>query len=574
MKTNLSGLPLIIAAITILSIANTNLSAQVTVGSNLAPNKGALLDLKTRQMSTKPVAGADQNNYTTESGGLLLPRVKLVTDNSLAPLLTSAEEASDSLKYLLTGLMVYNISTVGSLPTPSLFPAVYTWNGEKWTTSQINEVEVLIPVSQPAPFTFCESGGESVTLTFDVNGGVSPTYQWFQITSTNVHVHVGDSIKSTGIGTGYQTKDLTLGNSILRGAGTTKDADYCGFYKFYCVVTDAIGQRVQSDIAEVAIGCGAKNTDGSWRSFMCFNLGADNNTTIADQVDYSITFQNDSTNGLHTYIANEENEEKLYGSLFQWGRIADGHELRSVDGAGSSFKTSVIYTGITVAALDSGNLCTASDTRRPLSQIKKGTTWYGNFIHGLSNWNPIPSTNQTALDQLWRTTRFVQHDPCAHYKTDGTYQEFWNETTPKTTPNNSSAACTDAGTNWRTPTQEEWGAIYRGGTVSGTYGSAAANTWFRHYTSNYPGNGKLNITKSLGYEIRPDGKTATLFLPASGYRGSSNGSLYYQGTYGYYWSSSVTGTSAYNLIFTSGSVYPANSGSRAGGFALRCIKNT
>jgi hypothetical protein len=565
MKTNLFRLPqfIIIAAITILSIANTNLSAQVTVGSDLVPTKGALLDLKTRQINGKPAAGADLNNYTTESGGLLLPRVVLDNDNSLSPLLT-AEEATDSMKYLLTGLMVYNIRTVTVNDVAVLFPAVYTWNGEKWTTSQINNVQVLAVASQPEPFTFCESGSGSVKLSFKVNGGVNPTYQWFRITSTNVHVHVGDSIKDTdtGIGTGFQSEELTLGSTILK--GTTKNANNCGFYKFYCVVTDAIGQRVQSDIAEVAVGCGAKKNDGSWLSFMCFNLGADNNTTIADQVNYPITFQNDSTSGQHPYIANEE---KLYGSLFQWGRIADGHELRSVDGAGSSFKTSLVSTGITVAALDSGVLCTTSDTRRPLSQIKDGTSWYGNFIHGAANWNPIPSSNQTALDQLWRTTRYVQNDPCAHYKTDGSYQAFWSTGA-------GSPACTDAGTAWRIPTQEEWGAIYSGGTASGTYGSATANTWFRLYSANHPGNGKLNVSKSLSYEIRPDGKTTTLFLPASGNRNSGNGSLYSQGPNGYYWSGSVTGTSAYYLFFNGGSVGPAYSSGRASGFALRCIKNT
>jgi uncharacterized protein (TIGR02145 family) len=497
---------------------------------------------------------------------LLLPRVKLVSNNSLAPLLTSAEEASDSLKYLLAGLTVYNITASG----PSLYPAVYTWDGSQWKTSEANEVNFLAVARQPEPFTFCESGGGDITLTFNVNGGVNPKFQWFQITSTNVHVRVGDTIKTDGIGSGYDTQSLTLGSSILQ--GTTKNARYCGFYKFYCIVTDDLGQLVESNTAEVAVGCGAKKNDGSWLSFMCFNLGADNNSTIASQTGYSITFQNDSIGGLHTYTANEE---KLYGSLFQWGRIADGHELRSDDGDGNSFKTSQAYNSpsdITVAALDSGNLCTTSDTRRPLSQIRKSSSWYGKFIHGLSNWNPISSSNQTALDQLWRTTRFVQNDPCAHYKADGTYQEFWNETA-KTSPNNSSAACTDAGTNWRTPTQEEWGSIYKGGTVSGTYGSATANTWFQYYTTNYPGNGNLNITRSLGYEIRPDGKTATLFLPASGFRNSSNGSLYYQGTNGYYWSSSIAGISAYNLSFSSSSVSPANSSNRARGFALRCIKN-
>jgi hypothetical protein len=68
MKTNLSRLPqlIIFAAITFLSI--TNLSAQVTVGSNIAPNKAALLDLKVKQDAATLGAAADDNNVTSESG--------------------------------------------------------------------------------------------------------------------------------------------------------------------------------------------------------------------------------------------------------------------------------------------------------------------------------------------------------------------------------------------------------------------------------------------------------------------------------------------------------------------------
>jgi uncharacterized protein (TIGR02145 family) len=349
--------------------------------------------------------------------------------------------------------------------------------------------------------------------------------------------------------------------------GTTKDARNCGFYKFYCIVTDDVGQRVESNTAEVAVGCGAKNNVGDWLSFMCFNLGAANNSTIASQTGSTITFQNDSTTNEHPYTAGEEN---LYGSLFQWGRIADGHEKRSFNGVTRA--DSARYNGISVADIDSGNRCTASADYRPLSQIKKNTARYGKFIVGNPNWNPLSS--QTALDQLWRTSRSLQNDPCAHYNTDGTYQEFWNETA-KTSPNNSSLACTDAGTAWRIPTHEEWSSIYRGGTIAGYSNAATANSWYWTGIRNFPGNGKFNVVRSGGYEIRPDGHTTTLFLPAAGHRNNNNALLSWAGSNGYYWSDSVTGTNnAYYLYFEGTSVSPVNNEARALGLAVRCIKST
>jgi uncharacterized protein (TIGR02145 family) len=66
----------------------------------------------------------------------------------------------------------------------------------------------------------------------------------------------------------------------------------------------------------------------------------------------------------------------------------------------------------------------------------------------------------------------------------------------------------------------------------------------------------------------------TLFLPASGFRYSGNGLFYYQGAHGYYWSTSVIGTTAYYLTFYSSNMYPANSNNRANGFSLRCVKKS
>lgn len=61
-------------------------------------------------------------------------------------------------------------------------------------------------------------------------------------------------------------------------------------------------------------------------------------------------------------------------------------------------------------------------------------------------------------------------------------------------------------------------------------------------------------------------------LPMAGYRDYGDGPLSNQGSYGYYWSSSVTSTSAFLLDCSSSGVNPAYTNSRAYGFSVRCVK--
>jgi len=106
-------------------------------------------------------------------------------------------------------------------------------------------------------------------------------------------------------------------------------------------------------------------------------------------------------------------------------------------------------------------------------------------------------------------------------------------------------------TGFRVPTQAQWGGLFRGGTTFGAPGTATQNTW------TWTGN---------GYTVG-----ANLFLPAAGYRNVNDATLYEVGTFGSYWSSTVTGTNAYALSFISGTVNPGNNDYRGYGFSVRCI---
>jgi len=107
----------IITAMALLSIYSYG---QVTVGSGLAPEKAALLDIKTLNSNT---GGA-----TTTEGGVLLPRMYLDNINELAGV--AGIKASDSdysqQKLRHKGLMIYNLNTAIA------DEGLYIWNGNKW----------------------------------------------------------------------------------------------------------------------------------------------------------------------------------------------------------------------------------------------------------------------------------------------------------------------------------------------------------------------------------------------------------------------------------------------------------
>ena len=552
--------------IALLFFSALTIRAQVTVGSNIKPTQAALLELKTRQTAGTVPSTTHDDNITSTTGGFLLPRVKLINVSTMEPFI--ADDNADwvantnSIKEKLAGLMVYNLTNDGTL-----YPGVYTWNGLSWMTSQANPAASSI-TGQPKKFTFYELGTETAAaLEFSVNGPGTWTYQWYQVTGNNVHVRIGTKVGLPGtIYTTTATANAVGANTskfkpqaVIR--GTTRNANNTGFYKFYCMATSNQGAELISDICEVAVGCGAKDNLGEWLSFMCFNLGA-TELTINNQINHTMTiFPANEPTGQHYYVANEEN---LYGDLFQWGRIGDGHEKR---GQAQGFVpgqvtdgNSVAYDTATPPTFEDGNLIGPTQ-HYPWRQVARTDgTYYGKFIttpHShMFNWASNLPVHQ--IDLLWRSSgRFEPNDPCAKIKDDGlTYETYYPV----------QDGIGSANTNWRMPSSGEWGSIFKGGSnMTGVRTTATANTW------------EWNNTNGRGMEIRPDGETTTLFLPASGYRyfGHGNARLNGQGGNGRYWTFNFMGTvtHATYLYFDSSWVDPNASHPRAGGLTLRCIKN-
>lgn len=105
---------------------------------------------------------------------------------------------------------------------------------------------------------------------------------------------------------------------------------------------------------------------------------------------------------------------------------------------------------------------------------------------------------------------------------------------------------------YRVPTEAQWQAVISNNNVE------RVGSW----------NNDGNYTTALYF--RNPSNVRTLMLPAAGYRFATDGSLFFRGRFGYYWSSSEAASNASSLYFSSSSVgvtYP----SRTSGFSVRCV---
>ncbi|NDV47490.1 hypothetical protein D0T49_10570 [Paludibacter sp. 221] len=421
-------------------IFNTN--AQVTIGADKAPESFSLLEV------------------TGTTGGFRLPQLTTVQRNAL----------SVSGKDLAEGLTIYNITT----------KCTDTWNGTAWISNCGDNVAPQI-TTQPRAFNWKETEGvgtllgigtDAATISVAATGIGTLTYQWYEITA-NQNAAPAPIAGETA-------------------ATFTPDLSASGMRRYYCQVTDANGNSINSDIAEVAVGCGAKTVSGGWSKFMCYNLGA-TVTTIAAQKSTSSVVYSYGGSGV---TPDDMKASPVYGDLYQWGRTTDGHEKRA---------------------------STTSTTTAPVAGLTAGTNTFLKITSDPYNWTSAPTA-----DLNWRNQKNGTYDPCP--------------------------------AGWRVPAQGEWSDIFRGGSAPGASGTAVANTWSWYST------GGTN-----GYEIKPDGETTTLFLPAAGNRYHYNGELYTVGSGGGYWSGSLNSTYSLRLAFDGSNVYPAHTSGRAHGFSVRCI---
>lgn len=103
--------------LTILVLTNLfTVQAQITIGSEIPPKYGTLLDLK-----------ENNNSFNNSTKGIGMPRVKLTTPNSLSDVISGTIDKATSDAHI--GLVVYAVQEFG---TPKRCPGLYVWNGTQW----------------------------------------------------------------------------------------------------------------------------------------------------------------------------------------------------------------------------------------------------------------------------------------------------------------------------------------------------------------------------------------------------------------------------------------------------------
>lgn len=93
------------------------MNAQITIGSDVRPSSGTLLDLK-------------ENSDGMSTKGLAMPRVSLKDLTNLYPMFTGSESDYATLKTTHAGLMVYNTKTQET--ADRICPGIHVWTGDKW----------------------------------------------------------------------------------------------------------------------------------------------------------------------------------------------------------------------------------------------------------------------------------------------------------------------------------------------------------------------------------------------------------------------------------------------------------
>jgi uncharacterized protein (TIGR02145 family) len=213
--------------------------------------------------------------------------------------------------------------------------------------------------------------------------------------------------------------------------------------------------------------------------------------------------------------ATASNDYKAYGSLFQWGRKADGHELINwTDGETGEAKHGV-----------RGNV---SDEPEDTSFRTSAYVWVDHYYgrYNLRDWRINTD------DSLWANELSANNVCPAGYRLPTTGSD---------------------GTN------KEWAVEKKSWNIDGE--------------RNEDGDFIDEVVTSV------DALASTLKLPMSGYRDRDDGGIVYEGTTGYYWSASANISTTtgihyiFALLFNNEKVSTDNSNKRRWGFNVRCIKN-
>ncbi len=319
--------------------------AQVTVGSDSSPK------------ATLDVVASNTDGTTPE--GIIAPRLTLAQLNAKQSQYTAAQAGAFVYITDISGATVADYSDDITCIGYAYF------DGTKWMMDCETPLSIFI---QPQEHTFYKGRSpEIAALNCVAMGNGTLTYQWYKIVGGNVTQACTDA-DGTGFNTTYFTPNAVKGPN-----------------RYYCVVTDGTGKKVTSEIAEVVVGCGAWTTSGTWLSFMCHNLGAD------ESLD-PFFFDGE-------HLGNHSGGD-IKGDLYQWGRSRDGHQRRN------SWTTTTLATDNTATAPAgvSGKFIAPTDASSDWLSGGNETSRWGD---GTTNANMIKGANDPCPDG-WKVPSIAQ----------------------------------------------------------------------------------------------------------------------------------------------------------------------
>ena len=484
--------------------------------------------------------------------------------NAITPIVFTTSRATSVIVTGLPAGVTGNFSsgtfTISGIPTESgifnykVIPTDGMTNGASITgTITVNDFTQTDPVAA----TIC-AGTHTFTLA-PATGTANITYQWQQspdntpsswVNATGTSTNANYTTPVLGSGVMYYRRVAigACGSKISNSAKVTVLGFLCAQNSF----APDDSKFVEIDIKVSATGNGTTDPIPPAISkkfrFLNYNLGADPSLTVKQQIAYFPVCPSDIT---------------VYGGFYQWGRKNIDHTFRCDP---------------------SPNV--TSDSRFTTTFVSDISKDDGKFVYGMGsspfNW----VTPHVAASPLWGNG-------------GGLSQQ---DNTTYTGTQNSENPC-PAG--WRVPTEHEWALLGQEGGNSNNNtndefiitGSAILARSGLYWVKVV--NGRANAlfgtnNQMCGYAIYTKAeweKTGAdayrngtadlfdvnapeplLFLPAAGSRNYSDGARSNVGTYGNYWSSTVSANYSFALDFYETYVRVENSGNyRSIGYSVRCV---
>ncbi|MDR0681053.1 MAG: hypothetical protein LBG15_04265, partial [Dysgonamonadaceae bacterium] len=300
-------------------------------------------------------------------------------------------------------------------------------------------------------------------------------------------------------------------------------------------------------VQNAPVGCSVRRVDdptlesptvSGWLTFMCYNLGADPDYgDPAAQKAYVPSPNTDSST-----------DRTVYGDLFQWGRVDDGHQRRDLP---SENIWPADHSGSASGFTDDPVPDNVANINTTTGQVLETDVRFGKFIRR--------STNN--FDWIAGTT--------------AVYDNRWNANTEVSPVKAAADPCPE---NWRVPTLTEWASIY-GTTTNCTtgancYTSAKVNQWTHNFAVPPVGDAGthgISLTPSATAGNTDYGISPTLFLSAGADRNRDYAIIDHSGNYSIYWSSTVSNFTAYSLDCGSTNIILKPIHGRSNGYSVRCI---